>query len=133
MPFWTFLEYLTEEPRSPISDWYGTLDGGIQAEYDLLIKTLAETEDWDEAKPKKRKYKELTRQHAGLCELFLNVHGRSFRALGILYRYTRVFIFLGGCEKLGRDLTNPEGAFDSALQLMRHFNEGRGVTRDYHY
>jgi hypothetical protein len=133
MAFWEFKDYVTDDQRSPLLEWYGRLDGDIQAAFDLLLKALSETEDWDEAKPKRRKYKELTRQHQGLCELFLNVDGRSFRPFGILHRDARIFVVLGGCEKLGQDLTDPEEAFDSALRLMRQYHDGRGATRDYHY
>jgi hypothetical protein len=133
MAFWEFRDYVTDDQRSPLLEWYGMLDGDIQAAFDLLLKNLAETEDWDEVKPKRRKYKELTREHNGLCELFLNVDGRSFRPLGILHRDIRVFILLGGCEKLGQDSTEPEGAFDSALRFKRQLDAGRGVTREFHY
>jgi len=131
MPAWQFKDYVTEDQRSPILEWYGTLPEDVQAAFDLLVKVLSETEDWDEVKPTKRKYKELTKGHAGLCELKLKVGDRKFRPLGILRRETREFIFLGGVEKIGQNATDPEGAFDSALHLKGRFDEGRGVTRDY--
>jgi hypothetical protein len=130
---WTFKQYLSDGQVCPILDWFGKLPSEVQAEFDLLIKNLANTEDWDEAKPNKRKYKELKREHEGLCELFLNVGERSFRPLGILHRDIREFVFLGGCEKTGQGLTDPEGAFDSALEFKRQYDEGRGVTRDNPY
>jgi hypothetical protein len=133
MPFWEFKDYVTEYQKSPYLEWYGTLDEDVQAAFDLFLKTMAETEDWDEVKLKRRKYKELTRQHQGLCELILKVGSRSFRPLGILRRETREFIFLGGCEKLGQDQTDPKGAFDSALYVKEQFDAGRGVTREYFY
>jgi hypothetical protein len=133
MAFWQFKDYVTDEipPRSPMLDWYGTLPEEVQAGLDVLLKTLTETEDWDEAKPSKRKYKELTREHQGLCELLLKVGKRNFRPVGILQREIREFIFLGGAEKVGQGATDPEGAFDAALNLKRQFEEGRGVTREY--
>jgi len=133
MAFWEFKDYVTADQRSPILEWYGTLDEDVQAAFDLLVKGMAETEDWDEVKPRRRKYKELTRQHEGLCELFLKVNERSFRPIGILRRETREFIFLGGCEKVGQGATDPEEAFDSALRLKQQFDAGRGVTREYFY
>ncbi|HVB58595.1 MAG TPA: hypothetical protein VNE63_19500 [Candidatus Acidoferrales bacterium] len=133
MGFWKFKDYVTEQHRSPLLEWYGTLEEGVQAEFDLLLKNLDETEDWDEVKPRKRKYKELSRRHEGLCELLLKVGKRKFRPLGILRRETREFIFLGGAEKIGQDATDPEGAFDEALRLKGKFEEGRGEVRDYYY
>lgn len=133
MASWEFKDYLTEDQRSPLLEWYGMLDESVQAAFDLLLKNLAETDDWDEARSTRRKYKELSRQHEGLCELILTVDGRKFRPLGILIRETREFIFLGGAEKIGRGATDPAGAFESAMRLKRQFDEGRGVTRDYRY
>jgi hypothetical protein len=131
MAIWRFMDYVTEDQRSPILEWFGTLPEEVQAAFDVLVKSLSETEDWDEAKPRKRKYKELIREHDGLCELILNVGERSFRPLGILRRETQEFVFLGGCEKVGQGATEPEGAFDTALHLRGQLDEGRGVTREY--
>jgi hypothetical protein len=97
------------------------------------VKNLSETEDWDEPKPRKRKYKELRREHEGLCELFLIWGTRSFRPIGILHREIREFIFLGGCEKLGKDVTDPKGAFDSALRFKQQFDARRGIIREYFF
>jgi len=131
MAAWQFLDYVTEDRRSLIVEWYGTLPEEVQAEFDVLLKALSETEDWDDAKSNSRKYKELRRKHEGLCELILNVGNRSFRPLGILRRATREFVLLAGAEKIGQGATDPDGAFDSALRLKRQFDEGRGVTREY--
>ena len=131
MAIWQFMDYVSEDQRSPLLEWYGTVPEEVQAAFDVLVKSLSETEDWDEIKPRRRKYKELIREHKGLCELILNVDDRSFRPLGILRRETREFVFLGGCEKIGQGATDPEGAFDAALHLKAQLDEGRGVTREY--
>jgi hypothetical protein len=133
MPCWQFRDYVTEDRRSPLLEWYGMLDEEAQAAFDVLLKTLSETEDWDEVKSTRRKYKELFGQHAGLCEIILTVNRRKFRPLGILIRGTQEFILLGGAEKIGHGTTDPEGAFDMALRLKKQFDEGRGATRDYRY
>jgi hypothetical protein len=133
MPYWEFKDYVTEDHLSPLVIWYGSLDPNVKAAFDLLLKNLAETEDWDEAKSSRKKYKELKVQHAGLCELRFKVGPRSFRPLGVLQRELRFFVLLGGAEKIGQDLTVPEGAFDEAFRLMGHLAEGRGAIRDYNY
>jgi hypothetical protein len=93
---------------------------------------LAETEDWDELKPSRRKYKILTRRHAGLCELKFRVDGRKFRPIGILHSEIREFVFLGGCEKKGFfGTTFPLNAFDEALRLKQAYDEGKGAIRDH--
>ena len=99
-----------------------------QADFDALVLTLSETQDWDDAKKKKRKYKELERKHAGLCELILKVEGKNLRPLGVLKRELRQFVFLGGCEK-HTFWTIPPGAFDKALKLKGQFDQGKGATR----
>ena len=129
------MDYLTEGPppvTNPVSDWYGTLEPQIQAEFDVFVKTMAETEDWDEPKEKERKYEELSRKHAGLCELKFKVGKRRFRPVGILHRGIREFIFLGGCEEKGWfGTTDPANAFDNALRLKQAYDQGRGTTREH--
>lgn len=104
----------------------------MQANFDLFVKGLVETDDWDwgEPNPKKRKYEILDGQHAGLCELKFRVNGRKFRPLGILLPERREFVFLGGCEKQ-RMNTIPPGAFDAAFRLKGLFEERRGGIREH--
>jgi hypothetical protein len=130
MSFWRFADYVTEEHRCPIIEWYGTQEDDVQAEFDLLVKDLSESEDWDEPKPRKRKYKVLTRQHTGLCELKFRVEGRKFRIIGIWLRENREFIFLGGCEKR-KTFTIPPDAFDAAFRLKELLDRGKGTTREH--
>jgi hypothetical protein len=130
MTFWRFMDYLTVENRCPIIEWYGIQDDDVQAEFDLFVKDLSETEDWDEPELGKRKYKVLTRRHVGLCELKFRVNARKFRPLGVLARDNREFVFLGGCEK-HRMNTIPPDAFDSAFRLKEPFENGRGTTREH--
>lgn len=130
MSFWRFTDYVTESLRCPIIEWYGTQGEDVQAEFDLLVKDLSESENWDEPKPGKRKYKLLTKQHSGLCELMFRVERRKFRLIGILVRENREFIFLGGCEKR-RTFTIPPDAFDAAFRLKELLDLGRGVTREH--
>jgi hypothetical protein len=131
MPFWWFKEYVTDQQRCPIVDWYGMLEPEAQAAFDLTVKVLSETEDWDEVKATRRKYKELSRSHQGLCELKFKLGRRRFRPLGVLIRDNREFVFLGGCEKKGRGESDPPGAFAGALRLKKQFEEGRGRTREH--
>lgn len=127
MPYWEFLDYITEPPQNPILDWWGTLTPQAKAGFDALVAVLSETEDWDAVKKKKRKYKELERRHAGLCELILEVEGKHLRPLGVLRRERRQFVFLGGCEK-HTFWTIPPKAFDNALKLKEQFERGKGTT-----
>jgi len=109
-----------------------------QAAFDLLIKALSETDDWDEVKRSRRKYKELDREHSGLTQLMFETERRhqgkivrrQFRILGILIRTAREFIFLGGCEKHG-EWTVPHGAFDEALRLRGKYEQNKGTTREH--
>lgn len=78
MALWKFLDYITEQNRNPIQDWYGTVGADVQAAFDVLVQELAGTEDWDAAKPNKRKYRILTGKHIGMCELIFKVGKRKF-------------------------------------------------------
>lgn len=128
MAYWEFLDYITEDHRNPVLEWYGALAPPVRADFDLLVLTLSETEDWDEAKPKKRKYKELVRNYPGLYELIFKVGKINFRPLGIFKRSERQFIFLGGCEK-HTFWTVPADAFKDAYRLKTKFDQGKGATR----
>lgn len=130
MHVWQFLDYITEKHVCPIVNWFGTLSPEVQAEFDVLVDLLAETDDWDTQKKSKRKYEILTRRHAGLCELKFKIEGRKFRPIGILHAEIHEFIFLGGCEKKGFfGATDPPGAFDEALRLKAAYDQGKGTTR----
>jgi len=131
MPFWRFTQYVTDQPRCPIIEWYGTLEADAQAAFDILCKVLSETEDWDEVKPNRRKYKELFKEHKGLSELLFNLGRRQFRPIGLLLRDRHEFLFLCGCIKTGRGTTDPPNAFSDALQLKIQYEAGRGYTRDH--
>jgi hypothetical protein len=106
------------------------LEDELKAALDPFLMLLAETEDWDEPKPRKRKYRVLEQQHAGLCELKLKLGKRKLRPVGVLLREDRRFILFGGCEENGR-FTIPPNAFDEALILKGAFEQGRGTTREH--
>lgn len=130
MSTWSFLDYITEAHVCPVVIWYGTLGAEVQAEFDVVVDLLERTEDWDAQNKTRRKYKELTRRHAGLCELRFTLEGRKFRPIGIRDAAVRQFIFLGGCEKKGFfGTTEPPNAFDDALLLKQAYEQGRGTTR----
>jgi hypothetical protein len=127
MAYWEFLDYITEDRQNPVLAWWGTLSDQAKAEFDTLVLVLSETEDWDEPKRKKRKYKELDKQHKGLSELILKVDGKNLRPIGLLRKEQRQFVFLGGCEK-HTFWTVPPGAFDKALRLKEKLDQGKGAT-----
>lgn len=131
MAFWQFLDYVTENHVNPVSEWYQKhLDDDEKAEFDLLVKTLSITEDWDEVKEKDRKYKELERDRVGLTQLMFKVKRKNFRPIGVLKRAAREFIFFGGCEK-HPFWTVPANAFDQALRLKAQWEQDRGATREH--
>jgi hypothetical protein len=128
MAYWEFLDYITEDRRNPIMDWWGTLEPEPKADFNLLVVTMSETEDWDEVKESKRKYKELSRNFPGMYELKFKVGRTNYRPLGILKRVERQFVFLGGCEKHGF-WTVPRDAFNEAYKQKMQFEQGKGTTR----
>jgi hypothetical protein len=130
MTRWTFRDYITEDHRNPIGDWYGSLDSTARAAFDFLVQDLSGTENWDAPKPSQRKYRILRWGHAGLCELIFNVGRRKFRPLGIVDPAAREFIFLGGCEHR-RSGDIPANAFDGAFQLKLAWEQKKGATREH--
>jgi hypothetical protein len=136
MPAWQFLDYITEKNERPIITWYGTLEPNAKVEFDLLVKVLSETEDWESVKKKRQKFRDLERQHLGLTELVFEVEGKymgsfkkkQFRPLGIRRKLERVFILLNGCEKHGFMGTVPPGAFEDAMRLKSDLEQGKGTT-----
>jgi hypothetical protein len=131
MGVWQFLDYITENHVNPVSEWYQKhLDDDGKAQFDILVKIMSVTEDWDEVKEKERKYKELERDRIGLAQLMFKVKRKNFRPIGLLRRQEREFIFLGGCEK-HPFWTVPPNAFDEALRLKAQLEQGRGATREH--
>jgi hypothetical protein len=133
MPYWWFYDYITDQHRCPILDWWGLQDAYVQAAFDLLVKTLSETEDWEAVESSKRKHRVLTKQHAGICELVFEVKGfGKYRALGLWRPHRRDFVFFGACRKRMKPFgTVPPHAFERAYGLMRQFQEGKGDIRDH--
>jgi hypothetical protein len=139
MPFWQFFDYITEDNRNPLSDWYGTLKADEQAIFDLLVKQLSETEHWDAVKKKRGKYKELEREDAGLTQLMFETERKhlgqlfkkQFRPLGVWKKAEGLFIFFAGCEKHGILGTIPPNAFKEARRLKEQFDAERGTTREH--
>lgn len=130
---WRFFDYITEDQENPFDIWYGQQVVDVKVECDLLIKALAETDDWDEARKRRRKYRELTRKHIGLCELVFNVPNpnRKFRLIGIRHLPIREFVLLGGCVRESRYSVIPATAFDDALKLKEHYDRRSGVLREH--
>ncbi len=133
MAFWEFFDYITEDHKCPILDWWGVQEGGVQAAFDVLLKTLIEREDWESVKPSKRQHRVLTGDHAGMCELKFKVEGiGKFRPLGLWRPIQRDFIFFGACRKRMKPFsTIPPDAFDDAYKLMRRFEDGKGDIRKH--
>lgn len=136
---WQFLDYITEDNQNPIIDWYGTLPPEAKAIFDIDVKAFSVTEDWQETKALRRKFKTLDREHAGMSQIMFEtatqrprkVEKRHFRAFGLFNRIDRSFIFFGGCEKHGTLGTLPPHARTDAMAIMRKFQQGKGTTREH--
>lgn len=138
MAVWKFFDYVTEDARNLIDDWYVAQDPEVQAEFDATLLILAATEDWEDQNFEE--FKPLVNQHAGLGEVRFyvdalapgakNPHRRRFRPVGIWpTTIDHEFVFLLGCEKKGRQFI-PHAAFDAALKHKAKFEEGRGTIRE---
>lgn len=136
MPFWEFLDYVTDSGRVPVEDWVvNHLTTEERAEFDAAVDYLQRIYDWDSLPRARRKYKELQRELAGLTELrfsrTVQSGGRNrkthFRPLGIMNRNDHRFILLGGFQK-GRPNPIPGNAHELALRYKQEYEEGRGST-----
>jgi hypothetical protein len=45
MPFWRFLDYITDDHVNPIGNWYAKQDDDVRVAFDNLVKALSENED----------------------------------------------------------------------------------------
>lgn len=149
MAWWRIGIYQTENGVEPMDLWYACLDSDLQTQIDILIRELAQTDDWYTD----GHAKELERQHAGLTQLCLEVEyvartprgkreikRRQYRLPGLkLSNPTRdadgelipgVFVILLGCQK-GRGRTIPPGAFDWAMRLACELLQDKGVINEY--
>ena len=138
MALWRFLEYVTEDGRNLVAEWYEVQDPEVQAEFDVTLLLLSATEDWEDEEFEA--FKPLTKKHAGLGEIrfYINAlapgarqaHRRRFRPVGIWPPSTkREFVLILGCEKRGRQ-SIPHDAFGLALRHKALLEEGRGTTHE---
>jgi hypothetical protein len=131
MAFWEFFDYITTDHKCPILDWWGAQEGDVRAAFEIHVKLLGETEDWETLEP--RQHEVLSGNHAGMCELKFKVEGiGKFRPLGLWRPMQREFIFFGACRKQMKPFsTIPPDAFDDAHKLMRRFENGEGDIRKH--
>jgi hypothetical protein len=140
MALWQFFDYITEGNENHLSIWYGALQRDEQVTFDLLVKQLSETEDWDATKKSRRKHKELERDDIGLTQLMFEsyrpttwgtVFRKQFRAIGIWMKDEWQFIFLNGCQKRGFLGDIPPDAFKHARHLKAQFEANRGSINEH--
>jgi len=140
MAFWRFFDYIAEDNKNHLSIWYGTLERDEQVTFDLLVRQLAETEDWDATKRSRRKHKELAFEDMGLTQLmfeslrpttFGRVFRKQFRAIGIWQKEEWQFVFQNGCQKRGFLGTTPPDAFEHARRLRAQFEAKRGNINEH--
>jgi len=46
MAYWKFLDYITEDHRNPVNDWYVAVETNVRAAFDSLVQELSGTENW---------------------------------------------------------------------------------------
>ena len=129
MSQWRLWDYVTEDGRNLLLEWYAEQDESVQARLDHVVLLAKAEDDWIE--PEKRWFSELTKKHAGLSEFRFTVEGRfvdrKFRPVGLFRPHTREFIFILGCEKkLGGLIYVPDKAFDTAMKYKADLEAGHG-------
>jgi hypothetical protein len=138
MALWKFFNYVTEDNRNLMDEWYTAQDPEVQAEFDATLFILGATEDWEDENVEE--FKALTKAHAGLGEIRFSVdalasgakkpHRRRFRPVGIWPpAMNREFVLILGCEKSGRTFI-PHDAFGVALRHKALLEQGRGTISE---
>jgi hypothetical protein len=140
MALWRFLDYVTEDGRNLIQEWYAEQDAAVQAQFDATLFMLGAFDDWED--PSLLEFRPLSRKHIGLGEVRFHLstttagakrpHRRRFRPVGIWpVLAEREFILLLGCEKT-RMTYKPHGAFDVAAALRAALvDQGKGTTCEH--
>ena len=71
MGLWRFMDYITEDGRDLIHEWYESQSDEVRVEFDVTLAILGATEDW--TSDCVEEFKPLTKTHDGLGEIrFLN-------------------------------------------------------------
>jgi hypothetical protein len=132
---WQFMDYVTEDGKCPIADWYEAQDQEAQVAFDQIVYGLRRIRDWS----RRWQIKLLSKEHAGLWQVRFKLGEKDeetkYRPVGIVTKDAREspvgqFVFLLGCRKqLGQ--YSPPTAFDDALDLKRQFDAGRGRLNDH--
>jgi hypothetical protein len=125
------MDYITEDGRNLFDEWYRNEDQRVQAEFDATLSILSALGDWRGH----WQYEDLHEEHRGLGEIRFSIKADRFlskwkyRVAGFATLNYRQFILVVGCKK-SRMLGgyHPKGAFDTALDLKRRFEEGIGST-----
>ncbi len=139
MASWKFFDYITQEDRNLIGEWYDSQDTKVQAEFDATLLILTAIDDWEDDEVEE--FKPLTNKHRGLGEVRFYVdslapgakrpHRRRFRPVGVWPPSApREFVLLLGCEKIGRQMV-PHDAFGVALKHKTMLENGKGRVREH--
>src|SRR6266849_5914645 len=106
MSLWAFFDYITEDGRNLVHDWYVIQDPAVRAQFDATLFILGALQEWEGVE----EFKPLTNKHLGLGEIRFHVdettpgakrpHRRRFRPVGIWPKLKDgEFILILGCEK----------------------------------
>jgi hypothetical protein len=132
---WQFMDYVTEDGKCPIADWYQAQGQEVQVAFDQIAYALRRIRDWG----RRWQIKPLKKEHAGLWQVRFKIGEKDkeikYRPVRIVTRDARLsavgqFVFLLGCQKqLGQ--YSPPTAFADALDLKRQFDAGKGRLNDH--
>jgi hypothetical protein len=134
---WRFFDYVTEDGRNLIQDWYDALPVEAQVAFDVALIMLRGTEEWGFVRKKAEHFKVLDGVHVGLGEVRFTAElpnrenpkkptRRKYRPVGVWPpEISKHFIMILGCHKMGGAYF-PHAAFDVALRYREAYKSGRG-------
>ena len=135
MAIWEFMDYVSDDGKNRIADWYVEQELEVQVAFDQVVYDIRRIRDWSH----RWQIKPLVREHAGLWQVRFRIGDGNeevkYRPVGIVTRDARVFptgqfVFVLGCQKrFGQYI--PPTAFADALDLKRQLEAGRGTLHDH--
>jgi hypothetical protein len=125
MNVWQFMDYISPRGRNMIADWYGKLLTQEQADFDTLIRILAQTRQWHRDDFRWLRGK----PYAGLGELRFKSERKQHRVIGFYGVGQQQSTMLIGCIHK-QNIYQPPECFNTAARRKYEIDRGTaGVQR----
>jgi len=117
------MDFCSPAGNDLIEEWYLDQLPEVQAEFDVVLKTLSITRDWREL----QEFKHLGRD--GLGEIRFKAGKTQYRPAGFFGPGEKCFSIYVGCSKKN-GIYNPPNAFDLAIKRRGKVMRGEATLRE---